>query len=498
MAALKKREVAGSFIFKFPDGDASRRPKVALFKRSGAVSTYQHKYAPIAGGVEASDASPLATAWREIGEETGLTPSSLRLFRQGKPYSFGDPSVEREWTINPFAFILDAEPAAEARITLDWEHEGFAWFDPADVEDDTFPGVPRLRESLRRVWFELDLGHDAGTLLGRGLRALQQDHESGARLLADKALGLFVDVLPRLEATPTKDAWWRTVRTVAWHIWKNGRESMGAPILNALLAALAVIERKLPAGQVLPGGFVDTLLPSVKDLVQQGREASTCIATSFATFLRTQVSAGADRPIRMLTLSSSGTVTASLGHALASAESPLHIRILESRPLFEGTQTARHLAPALSPSSSKISLYADAAAGVAARNAHVVLLGADLIDGAGNVSNKVGSLPAVLAARHVSPAVKVAVLAEKAKILPVERPVHEEENDAAELTRSWDGTVAADVHGEAVDVRNVYFEWVPAALIDCYITEDGIMTRQHMEAAAADAKRRADRFFADL
>ncbi|ODA80910.1 hypothetical protein RJ55_03870 [Drechmeria coniospora] len=481
MAALKKREVAGSFIFKFPDGDASRRPKVALFKRSGAVSTYQHKYAPIAGGVEASDASPLATAWREIGEETGLTPSSLRLFRQGKPYSFGDPSVEREWTINPFAFILDAEPAAEARITLDWEHEGFAWFDPADVEDDTFPGVPRLRESLRRVWFELDLGHDAGTLLGRGLRALQQDHESGARLLADKALGLFVDVLPRLEATPTKDAWWRTVRTVAWHIWKNGRESMGAPILNALLAALAVIERKLPAGQVLPGGFVDTLLPSVKDLVQQGREASTCIATSFATFLRTQ------RNRHGLPRSRSR-----LGR-VASAHP--HPRVT---PLFEGTQTARHLAPALSPSSSKISLYADAAAGVAARNAHVVLLGADLIDGAGNVSNKVGSLPAVLAARHVSPAVKVAVLAEKAKILPVERPVHEEENDAAELTRSWDGTVAADVHGEAVDVSNVYFEWVPAALIDCYITEDGIMTRQHMEAAAADAKRRADRFFADL
>ncbi|POR32796.1 Methylthioribose-1-phosphate isomerase, partial [Tolypocladium paradoxum] len=188
MAALEKRAVAGSFIFKNPDDadNPDARPQVALFRRSGAVSTYQHKYAPIAGSIEASDTSPLATAWRELREETALAPPSLRLLRQGKPYSFADAAVGREWAIHPFAFVL----APGARIALDWEHEGYAWFDPAAVTDDAaFGGVPRLLESLRRVCFDIDMGRAAARVLERGLAALREDHDSGARQLASAALG---------------------------------------------------------------------------------------------------------------------------------------------------------------------------------------------------------------------------------------------------------------------------------------------------------------------
>ena len=39
---LKKRQVAGSFIFKLPqDWPGIRKPQVALFRRSAKVSTYQ-------------------------------------------------------------------------------------------------------------------------------------------------------------------------------------------------------------------------------------------------------------------------------------------------------------------------------------------------------------------------------------------------------------------------------------------------------------------------
>lgn len=38
---LEKRAVAGSFIFRYPDDDPGGRPQVALFRRSGDVSTYQ-------------------------------------------------------------------------------------------------------------------------------------------------------------------------------------------------------------------------------------------------------------------------------------------------------------------------------------------------------------------------------------------------------------------------------------------------------------------------
>jgi hypothetical protein len=41
MPELKKRAVAGSFIFKFPNNDVTKTPKIALFRRSGEVRTYQ-------------------------------------------------------------------------------------------------------------------------------------------------------------------------------------------------------------------------------------------------------------------------------------------------------------------------------------------------------------------------------------------------------------------------------------------------------------------------
>jgi hypothetical protein len=42
MSQLKKRSVAVSFIFQFPKDDTTNtRPKVALFKRSDKVRTYQ-------------------------------------------------------------------------------------------------------------------------------------------------------------------------------------------------------------------------------------------------------------------------------------------------------------------------------------------------------------------------------------------------------------------------------------------------------------------------
>jgi len=38
---LKRRSVVSSFIIKYPEEGESGKPLVALFKRSGKVSTYQ-------------------------------------------------------------------------------------------------------------------------------------------------------------------------------------------------------------------------------------------------------------------------------------------------------------------------------------------------------------------------------------------------------------------------------------------------------------------------
>ncbi|KAL3962879.1 hypothetical protein ACCO45_004402 [Purpureocillium lilacinum] len=534
------RAVAVSFLFKYPGGNLDARPRVALFRRSGAVNTYQHN------------------------EETTLTARQLRLFRQGKPYTFSDASVGREWTINPFAFIFttpgsslpppppheekDKEKQDDRRagLRLDWEHEGYAWFDPADISDDpSFGGVPRLKESLRRA-----------------------DHESGARQLAAKALDVFMDVLPLLLPPPLRSAadgsggggvvderWWRNVRIAGWHLWKNGREAMGAPILSVVLACLNIIDSKLAA---LPSSssraFIDDVLAALRAFAAHRTETGSAVGEAFARFLRDEFSdcaAPGSGDLGTGTGAGGGdaqsgsqrsTITAALTHALNQPDVPaLGVHVLESRPLFEGVKTARALAAALRTAGrgssgdgagagekprGRVTLHTDSSAAVAAQGAHMVLLGADLISPRGDVSNKTGSLPLVLSARHVNAAgplsstsstpvpqknqhqnrhrhpVRIVALAEKEKVLPFEPPAHAEENDPREGKEGRE-TDHSSGKGEApgggvVEVKNVYFEWVPAGLVTDYVTEDGVTTRGGVEEWAKGARERADRFFGDL
>ncbi|KAK3349217.1 hypothetical protein B0T25DRAFT_609874 [Lasiosphaeria hispida] len=494
-AALKKRAVVSSFIFKH-DQTPDSRAQVALFRRSDKVSTYRHHLAPISGSIEPSDPSPLAAAWREIAEETTLDPSSLALIRQGKSYTFSDVSVGREWTIFPFAFRLKTA-ADEGRITIDWEHEGWGWFDPlAVVDGGEFGGVPRLAESLRRVWFEKDLGEAAGKVLSDGLAKLATDYKSGARQLAGVALETLRDVIAVLEPCSPSEQWWARVRFAAWHIWKNGRESMGAAVMSALLEALSGISESLhsppPGG---PGPWLTTVTTLLDHRLAARASTTTLISQSLAAYLPPPTPS----PISILTLSESSTIT----HALHALPHPLTMHILESRPLFEGVSLASSLA---SRPQTALTLHTDASAALASKNLTLVLLGADRISASGAVSNKTGSLPAVLSARHVSPGVKVVVLCDSEKVAGPGRPEEHvvEDSDAGQVTAAWAAVGrqgvggAAEVLGKKVAVRNISFEWVPAELVDVYITEFG---EWGLDDIARQSQKLADeekRMFGDL
>ncbi|PTB65546.1 nagb/rpia/CoA transferase-like protein [Trichoderma citrinoviride] len=516
MAELMECAVAVSFIFQFPDGDEERDPRVALFRRSGQVNTYQHKLAPISGGVEVTDENPLATAWRELREETTLTSDSLKLFRQGKPYSFADPDVGRRWTINPFAFILkptEEGGKGEKGITIDWEHEGYEWFNPDEVTDDeSFQGVPRLKESLRRVWFDIDLGKKAGRALAAALRSLQNDHQSGAGLLAVAAYyHLYEDVIPKLD-TSDRDKWWRNVRFAAWHLWKNGRESMGAPILNGMLSILDTIDQRLNSSiQGAPTkDDVVRLCDTISAIRLQRDKTGIEIAKAFSHFLHTRFRPASNDggPVKILTLSFSSTITNTLARGLSSPPLyvPLDIRVLESRPLFEGVKLARLISTILQGNpdvnaTTKLSVYTDASVALASKGAQILLLGADLLDKSGNVCNKIGSLPAVLTAKHVSPDVKVIVLTEKSKIYPFDPPPCEE-NDAEEVVGAWKrdvlGITSIGEMKRTASVPNVYFEWVPASMVDVYLTEDGPLSREQLLELATGVEEKASRYFDTL
>lgn len=465
----------------------------------------RHKLAPISGSVETSDASPLCAAWRELQEETTLTSTSLRLRRQGKPFSFVDEALSREWTIYPFAF--DFVPAyqggkGEEGIVTDWEHKGWGWYDPRTVrDDDEFGGVPHLATSLRRAWFEYDLGDGAGGILSKGLQALQEDHENGARVLAGNALDILADVLVTLDAEG-RDGWWRDARMAAWHLWKNGRESMGAAILNVILAGLREIEKA-----VLPRWDADSrsgrevaIRTALRNYEESRVGVNDDISQSFRSFL--EATFPPSHPVRILTLSASSTTTKCLLDAIDG-----EIRVLESRPLFEGASTAATLADAITQAStpqrhaSTVTVYTDAAAAIASKEVDVVLLGSDMISANGDTCNKTGSLPAVLSARHVSPGVKVVVVADREKVSPFSPPDHEE-NDRAEVMAAWSFGVSAEAAaafraGTGV-VKNVYFEWVDSGLVDSYVLEDGHWTARDIGAVAGSVREAADHFFDDL
>ncbi|CAI7655189.1 unnamed protein product [Penicillium glandicola] len=519
---FKQKSVVSSFVCS----DAEE-VKIALFRRSEKVSTYQHQLAPISGSIESHEI-PVAAAWRELKEETTLTPRDVDLWRQGKPYTFRDSSISRQWTIFPFLFRLKnchEGGRGEGGIQIDWEHESWQWYNPDTIQDDEeFGGVPRLKESLRRVWFESDMNERAIKALTTGLAELKADHQSGSHELTSIALRAFRDVIAQMsEEVDTK--WWETARMAAWHLWKNGRESMGAATLNAFLGLLADMEEIVH--ETLDSEVkLERLLALLDHHLDKRKEMPMRIKRSFAAYLQCNFLATAESnpppSLVILTLSASSTIRDSILEAFASLPIPnLDLRILESRPLCEGVNMASSILSTFQsrfPSSSdrhlKLTVYTDASAALASKGVGFVLLGADRISDSGSVSNKTGSLPTVLSARHVCPGAKVLVLSELEKVAEpgAESNHSHEENDPKELVGCWLGSSMKGVKAlsegievadrdninYAVEVKNIYFEWVPAEFIDAYICEEGTLNATAIQEKAQQVKQKADRYFGQL
>jgi len=440
------------------------------------------------------------------------------LWRQGKPYTFSDPSIGRQWTIYPFAFRLKESNGArgEKAIKIDWEHDGWEWFDPKDVKDENFGGVPRLVDSLHRVLFEAQMNDESGQALRSSLQQLRNDHESGSHELTMIALSGFRDVLVHLRGDPN---WWHTARMAAWHIYKNGRESMGAATLNAFLGVLGDMEEM--ADRSLDESAWNHVLRIVDLRLENRRTMPARIKESFTAYLHDIfIKAQAQSTLTILTLSASSTIRNSIIDAFASLPiSNLDLRILESRPLFEGTSMASSLVsefrtkfPSPSDRHLKLTVYTDASVALAADGVDFVLLGADRISSTGWINNKTGSLPAVLGAKYVSPKVKVLVFSQLEKVAePGSEEDRVESNDPVEVMTSW---LDRDVKGVkileenmgtrsessncVVEVKNIYFEWVPAEMVDAYICEEGTLDWNAIRKKADQVKDKADKYLGSL
>ncbi|KAL4882664.1 hypothetical protein BJY04DRAFT_38441 [Aspergillus karnatakaensis] len=516
LSKLERRSVVSSFIFQIPN-DSTDEPLVGLFKRSNKVSTYKQLIAPISGSISRADPDPLTAAWRELSEETTLNPSKLTLWRTGKPFSFADQSVGREWTIHPFAFRL-RDGVKEDAIKTDWEHEGWKWYDPTAVLQDKGleqTGVPHLRESLRRVWFEGELNGTAGRALGEGLTRILNDHESGSHELTSIALGVFREFIVNTQEGMQDAKWWEDVKMAAWHLVKNGRESMGVATLNVLLAALEEMDEIWRLDE-LPEEKVKRMLTIVDHHLKARTSRSGLVKETFASYVRsTFASSGQPRKqLTILTLSNSSTIRDSIVEAFTSLDiATLEMRILESRPRFEGVDFAYSLKSRFqahfkdnSEKTLRITIYTDSSAALAAKGVDLVLLGADRISRSKGVSNKTGSLPAVLGAKHHTPDAKVVVLGELEKVNGETGIIDDEkteDNDPEEVIRTWrnegvkgvDVTLAQEEFNSTIEVKNIYFEWVPLVFVDAFVSGQGILDDAHIHQKANQQEELASRYF---
>jgi len=170
------------------------------------------------------------------------------------------------------------------------------------------------------------------------------------------------------------------------------------------------------------------------------------------------------------TLSASEGVLAAM-RELAKDGRKVRALVAESRPLYEGRDTARALVAAgIEPW-----LVTDAALSMLVSQASAVWIGADAVTDVG-VLNKAGSYTLALAAREHG--VPVWSIATRRKFLPAAtESLRIREMPPAEV---WDAPAPG------VRPRNVYFEMVPLALLRGVVVEDSVLGLTECAVAAKD------------
>ncbi|KAB8259102.1 hypothetical protein BDV32DRAFT_139175 [Aspergillus pseudonomiae] len=494
------------------------KPNSAQVRKSDRVPLPCDPLEPLLGVIEDKNSSPMDTAWKTIKKQTTIPPSSLSVLRYGKSFLSETSSIGQRCLFYPFAFHLNTLSGLSTDIDslrLDRSICGWNSHEPNvyDLMDSHYFG-----QGLRKVWFEIDLGAAPGKVLASGLKQLQHDHESGARKLAAVSVNILRAVLAHLDdPIVLSGPWWQKARMTAWHLWKNGRQSMDAAILSFLLMTLTDIETLL-----LTMGPAETCdkrqVSELFDRVQKKiRSYKLRLSYNFGSYVMSKISRTGCIPkhLTIITLSASCTIRECITQLVRiSGAQSVEIRVLESRPLFEGVSLASAILEHLEkePNSPKVdvSIFTDASVALAAQNVDFLLLAADRIAADGSVSNKTGSLPAALSVRHVSPSADIIVVSELDKVAmqSCDTEAHTmENNESSEVVDAWQQSetvkglsvieqkIQRKGRQVTVNVPNVYFEWVPPTLIDAYICEDGVKLPSDFRNRSQWIKEQCERYF---
>ncbi len=279
------------------------------------------------------------------------------------------------------------------------------------------------------------------------IEQVRNDREHGSRWLVRETISILRDIALDESMTP------------------DGR-------LRELQRAGVELAQARPAMAAI-GGAVARILNAPGGLAAMAREASDLLLAYDAAPERI---AGFACPLlqgTLMTLSISGTVLDVLRACAATIE---RVIVLESRPRYEGRETAA----ALAKRGIAVTLITDAQADIFLPFSQAVVVGADSVLADGGVLNKAGTALLAWAARGHN--VPFYVLCETLKISPQHWT-----GDLSKLEEKEAGEVLErPIAG--VSVRNFYFDHTPPELVTGVITERGILGRQQIEQIASTLK----------
>ncbi|KAF3170808.1 hypothetical protein TWF751_006636 [Orbilia oligospora] len=485
--------------------------------------------------------SPLKTAIQQFEHLTTVTYSSgfLRVL-VGTPFSIPNPSnlngKDNTTKIHPFLLSINRTLAISHKIKISPNIQSLSstgiTSNLIDLSSHDF-----LSQALQRCTIS--------PALEASIERLRNDRLSGAGRLATLAVKEFASLCatdPVLLSRQNTQEWWTSLRLYGWHLF-HSRPSMSSSIQNCIIRILQSIGTTLPTLPTNASDRAEKVANIILTSLKTTRSKSYTIPQSFVTLVQSLPSfveaRDHKRLFNILVHSNSSVMASSLVSLFNTTNRPrIRVFVLESRPLFEGVTLARYLRSQIPENAGNaklagvpavtVEVAVDAAVGNYTKVADLYVLAADRIYPNGDVSNKIGCLTAALGMRfnerrrngssatasNAGNSKSIIVIGATDKVCGKDErdrgwDYSYEENDGGEVKECWPGECDdvdspaelsdSDEEGKGdVSVRNMYFETVPAELIDVYLTEEGVLDAEGIGEVADCHLRREMEIFGEL
>jgi len=348
--------------------------QILLLRRSDRVGSHRSKWSAVSGYLEGTE-QPLSRAVTEVREELGLSAEQFNLVRVGEILRAYDEENDTVWIIHPFLF-----EARSKSVKLGWENTDYRWVAPAQLP--SYDTVPKLRETLDRVQYDLQSVSKSLTDVIHKVAQLSEDRVHGATFIGSEAVGLLSEAAEASDARDT-DTLFSNLLLVGLRL-RRVQPAM-ANVWNLTGRLLQTVDQHRAGGALF------------QDLQRLIREKSAQILEEVA-----QASEDASRNAVKL-LPQGGTV---LTHSNSSAvlrslelgfKGGLGFKVYatESYPGMEGRQLAKELITYGVP----VTLITDTSVGSILQEVDMVLVGADSVLKDGSLVHKFGTRAIGIAAK---------------------------------------------------------------------------------------------------